>query len=273
MAAGKNLSTKLLEYAVEQCKERNIKTLRLDCDSSIEKLNQIYQNFGFICEKKETLLIGGREYPTAFYVYYTNQMSVAKHYDALIDENNDPVKDPPILLDYMNKWDGQQFVEELTLDKNKNVLEVGVGTGRIALKICGSCKRFTGIDLSPKTIERAQENLKDFENINLICGDFLEYNFSEKFETIYSSLTFMHIDYDNKFKFIQKAYDLLDNYGRFVLAISKTKDSKIFFENRIIKIFPDIPNQTEEYILNAGFLLRNKVETEFAVIFICIKIK
>ena len=33
------------------------------------------------------------------------------HYDSLIDENNDPVHDPAPLKDYMNKWDGDRFIE------------------------------------------------------------------------------------------------------------------------------------------------------------------
>ena len=71
-ASGKNLSGNLMEYAVNKCRERNIKTLRLDCDSEREKLNKIYQDFGFICEKEEILVIGGEEYPSAFYVYNIN---------------------------------------------------------------------------------------------------------------------------------------------------------------------------------------------------------
>jgi N-acetylglutamate synthase-like GNAT family acetyltransferase len=70
-AAGKNLSAVLMQYAVDKCRERNIKTLRLDCNSEAEKLNKIYVDFGFICERKEILVIGGREYPSAFYVYDT----------------------------------------------------------------------------------------------------------------------------------------------------------------------------------------------------------
>jgi predicted GNAT family N-acyltransferase len=69
LAAGRKLSADMMAYAVNVCRDRNIKTLRLDCDSDKEKLNKIYTDFGFICEKKETLVIGGRKYPTAFYVY------------------------------------------------------------------------------------------------------------------------------------------------------------------------------------------------------------
>lgn len=44
---------------------------------------------------------------------------VSRHYDALIDENNDPVHDPKPLKEYMEKWDGSRFLESMNLDKNK----------------------------------------------------------------------------------------------------------------------------------------------------------
>lgn len=53
----------------------------------------------------------------------TNDM--IKHYDKLVDENNDPVHDPKPLRDYMDKWDGQRFIDCMKLDKFKSVLEIG----------------------------------------------------------------------------------------------------------------------------------------------------
>ncbi len=35
---------------------------------------------------------------------------VIYHYDHLIDEGQDPVKDPPKLQAYMSKWDGEPFM-------------------------------------------------------------------------------------------------------------------------------------------------------------------
>ena len=51
---------------------------------------------------------------------------VIQHYDLLIDENNDPVHDPKPLRDYMDKWDGQSFIDKMELNKDKSVLEIGV---------------------------------------------------------------------------------------------------------------------------------------------------
>lgn len=38
---------------------------------------------------------------------------VIKHYDLLIDEGNDPVHDSEPLREYMDKWDGQAFIDKM----------------------------------------------------------------------------------------------------------------------------------------------------------------
>ena len=47
------------------------------------------------------------------------------HYNHLIDDGQDPVKDPPELQAYMDKWDGETFIKLLALNKTKNTLEIG----------------------------------------------------------------------------------------------------------------------------------------------------
>jgi len=71
-ASGKNFSRYLFEYAVNKCREKNIKFLRLDTDSNREKLNKIYRDFGFVCEKLEPRNLGGKEYHISYYVYNCN---------------------------------------------------------------------------------------------------------------------------------------------------------------------------------------------------------
>ena len=115
---------------------------------------------------------------------YNKNNDIIEHYDKLIDENNDPVNDSPVLKKYMDKWDGKIFIEKMNLNKDKSVLEIGIGTGRLAIEVVNKCKKFVGIDMSPKTIERAKVNLSKFNNVNLICSNFLEHCFDEKFDTI-----------------------------------------------------------------------------------------
>ena len=195
---------------------------------------------------------------------------VIQHYDLLIEENNDPVHDPKPLKDYMDKWDGQAFIDKMDLDKDKSVLEIGVGTGRLAVKTVILCKDYCGIDISPKTINKAKENLANHKNVKLICDDFLSHHFNNLYDVVYSSLTFMHIH--EKQNAINKVACLLKNGGRFVLSIDKSQEDFIDMGTRKITIFPDSPTEIKNCILNANLDLVECFDTELAHIFVAKKV-
>ena len=195
---------------------------------------------------------------------------VIRHYDLLIEENNDPVRDPKPLKDYMDKWDGQVFIDKMKLDKDKSVLEIGVGTGRLAVKTAILCKDYCGIDISPKTIYRAKENLANYKNVKLICDNFLSHHFNSLYDVVYSSLTFMHIH--EKQNAINKVACLLKNGGRFVLSIDKSQEDFIDMGTRKITIFPDSPTEIKNCILNANLDLVECFDTELAHIFVAKKV-
>lgn len=201
--------------------------------------------------------------------YFCKLSAVSKHYDLLIEENNDPVRDPEPLREYMDKWDGRQFIDSLQLTKEKSVLEIGVGTGRLAVRTAPNCREFFGIDISQKTVKRAKENLKKQTNVTLVCGDFMSYEFGRKFDVIYSSLTFMHIK--DKQAAINKVKTLLNFSGRFVLSIDKSQSDTIEYGTRKIKIHPDRKEDIAEYINQSGMSLIKVFETEFAEIFAAAK--
>lgn len=191
---------------------------------------------------------------------------VINHYDLLIDENNDPVRDPEPLKAYMDKWDGKEFIDNMELKGDEDVLEIGVGTGRLAEKVAPLCKAFTGIDISPKTILRAKENLFCYNNINLICDDFRRFEFGKKYDVVYSSLTFMHIE--DKQMAVFKIASLLKKDGKFILSIDKNDSDEIDVGTRKIAIYPDNPYHISYCISKAGLILLNQFETEFAHIFV-----
>lgn len=197
-------------------------------------------------------------------------ISASEHYDLLIDENNDPVNDTEPLQNYMDKWDGDLFITQLKINSNSNVLEIGVGTGRLALKVLEiGCKEFTGIDISPKTIARANEHLNKYENCTLICADYLEYDATEQYDIIYSSLTFFHIE--NKELAINKTYNLLNNSGRFILSIEKHTDPIFEYGSHSIRMFPDHKETTLKLISKNGFNIDRVLETEFAYIIVAMR--
>ena len=189
---------------------------------------------------------------------------VTDHYDQLVLEGNDPVKDPEPLRAHMDKWDGKPFIDALELSKKKTVLEIGVGTGRLAVRTAPLCRIFHGIDLSSRSILCAMVNLMDDPEVKfkLFVGDFLEHEFEQKYDVIYSSLTFMHIE--DKQRAIDKVAALLNKNGRFVLSIDKNPSEILDFGIRKIKIYPDTPEQIRSCIERAGLTFIKQLETEFA---------
>lgn len=194
-----------------------------------------------------------------------NTSDIIRHYDLLIDENNDPTRDPEPLRQYMDNWDGQLFIDKMHLDNTKSVLEIGVGTGRLALRTAPLCGTFTGIDLSPKTIKRAKENLSHLPNVTLINADFTTHVFPHKFDIIYSSLTFMHIQ--NKQSAIAKISSLLNTDGNFLLSIDKNPSDFIDTGTSKLKIYPDTSAEILSCLNSADLTLTDRYETDFAIIF------
>jgi SAM-dependent methyltransferase len=115
-----------------------------------------------------------------------------QHYEYLIDEGHDPFYDPEPLRRYMAQFDGALLRDLLGDVTGKRILEIGVGTGRVAYEIlrCG-CSFLTAIDISPKTIQRARQNLSCFSNVELIIADVEKYSCKDAFDLVYSVLTFM----------------------------------------------------------------------------------
>lgn len=198
-----------------------------------------------------------------------NLVETAAHYDWLIDHDNDPFRDPPSLKEYMDKWDGSLFIDSMQLTPAKKVLEIGVGTGRLAAKAAPFCFKLSGIDISPKTIRRARENLSGFQNVELICAGFLEHPFAETFDVIYSSLTLMH--FADKGRFICKAGELLNENGVFCLSIDKSLNDTIDTGDHQLRIYPDKADEIREYIQLSSMYLSSQFETDFAHIFVCSK--
>jgi len=115
----------------------------------------------------------------------SHTVSALDHYERCIAEGNDPCEDGPVMQRYMARWDGPLFFDMLGDLIGKVVLEVGVGTGRLARQVLQrDCLRFIGIDLSPATM---------FPNVDLQVADIETMSLPLVVDVAYSVLTFMHI--------------------------------------------------------------------------------
>ena len=190
--------------------------------------------------------------------------NISRHYDLLIENGNDPVLDCKELADYMDKWDGKEFINLLDLDAYKTVLEIGCGTGRIAKKIIKQCKKYVGIDISSKTVDVARNHFKDFNNASFINDDFLKYKDTEKYDVIFSTLTFMHIK--DKEKALINVFNLLKNNGIFVLSVDKNQQNFIDTGYSRIEVYPDNPTDICKMLTTLRFIKSKVKEIDNAYI-------
>lgn len=191
--------------------------------------------------------------------------NVSEHYDLLIENGNDPFLDCKELADYMDKWDGKEFIDLLNLDISKTVLEIGCGTGRIAKRIITNCKRYVGIDVSAKTVNVARKHFENFNNASFINKDFLDYKENQKYDIIFSTLTFMHIE--DKEKALSNVFDLLKNNGLFVLSIDKNQQDFIDTGYSKIVVYPDNPTDICKILVTLGFvkILAKEIDNAYVI--------
>lgn len=69
-----------------------------------------------------------------------------------------------------------------------SLMEIGCGTGFLTLKLASNFtdKKLTALDISPEMLNVAQKKLQG-KNIEWLCGDYLHFDLSRKFNLIVSS--------------------------------------------------------------------------------------
>ncbi len=163
-------------------------------------------------------------------------ISTVDHYEKLIEDGNDPVHDNDLLKEHLNKWTGDNFLDLLDINKELKVLEIGVGTGRLAKRVLETgCYSYVGLDVSGLTVKRARENLMNFSNVEIIKKNILDYNGKEEFDLAFSVLTFQHIK--DKRKALEKMLEALKTHGKIVLSLDNIKDKYLDYG----------PHKTEVY--------------------------
>lgn len=185
--------------------------------------------------------------------------STIEHYDMLIDEGCDPFRDDKLLKLYMSRWDGPLFYKSLNLTRDKTVLEVGVGTGRVAQNILDmGCRLLVGLDVSPKTIARAEENLlSKYNNVELVLQSIEEYKRGNFFDVAFSVLTFMHIEY--KEYALANMIASLKPGGDIVLSISEETEW-LDYGSRKVKLYPEKPDYYLEILEKMGCKLDEPID-------------
>ncbi|MBB3128660.1 ubiquinone/menaquinone biosynthesis C-methylase UbiE [Paenibacillus rhizosphaerae] len=131
---------------------------------------------------------------------FTN-MEQVKKYDSNMSDRSGEVK---------------KLISVLKLDGSQTVLEIGTGTGSIAVGLASACKHFYAIDVSKTMLEYASEKarLHEVDNITFNHGGFLTYqHIKEPIHRIISHFALHHLPDFWKSIAIQRMYDQLEVGG------------------------------------------------------------
>ena len=123
---------------------------------------------------------------------------------------------------------GIDLLNQLKINKNENILDIGCGTGNLSIRIAKrnpTCN-VTAIDVDNNMIMQALNNLKmeKIQNIKFINADILSFQSTFKQDVIFSNSVIHWID--DKQALFHKIKTLLNSNGRVGIQIPSTSNLK-----------------------------------------------
>jgi ubiquinone/menaquinone biosynthesis C-methylase UbiE len=114
-------------------------------------------------------------------------------------------------LDRHGEPSARVIADKLGIAKEHQVLEVGVGVGRLAKHIAARCAKFTGIDISHKMIAITSERLRQLPNVTLIAHEKSDLSIfqNNSFDRAYFQTVLIHLDREDVFNYLRETYRVL----------------------------------------------------------------
>ena len=114
------------------------------------------------------------------------------------------------------------------LNKEKNILELGAGYGRIMKELAYNCASITGIDISKDNVTLGNEYLKDIKNAKMLVMDVHNMTFKNSFDIVLclqNGFSAMKLTFDT----IKSIMDLVSDKGQVFLSSYSEK----FWDTRL----------------------------------------
>jgi SAM-dependent methyltransferase len=195
---------------------------------------------------------------------------IAEHYDRLIDEADDPalpmVGDPfhetGALRDWLAQANGPAFMAAVGDVRGLTLLEVGVGTGRVARAMLErGCARLVGLDCSAKTAARARENLAAWPNVDIRCADIETVPPEGTFDLAYLVWTIFHLA--DKPRALAHILGAVRPGGRLIISLEPANDV-LDYGPRRIRQYPITPDALSALLTTLGCRVAPPVPVEDA---------
>ena len=137
------------------------------------------------------------------------------------------------------------------------ILDLGADTGLLTNYMLKKYPQayFTLLDISDEMLNIARERFKGNPKFNYINGDYIEYNFTEKFDIVISSLSIHHHKDSSKRDIYSKVYENLNDNGVFLnldqIHAPSSENEHIYQLNWLEKIETgSLPHNEKEIIID-----------------------
>jgi ubiquinone/menaquinone biosynthesis C-methylase UbiE len=172
------------------------------------------------------------------------------------------------------------FYREIALKYGGPILELGCGTGRITMPLAETGQRITGMDISRKMLERAEQKraalkLEQRERVHLLQGDMTQFDLREQFPLIIIPFRqFQHLlAVDEQLQCLACVRRHLATGGRLILDFFQTDAARMhdpaFLEEHLVAEYEIAGGRkvrlTERIAAFHRAEQRNDVEMAFAV--------
>ncbi|WP_319559721.1 methyltransferase domain-containing protein [Marispirochaeta sp.] len=120
--------------------------------------------------------------------------------------------------DYQNE--AIKIIQAVKITKEDTVLDLGCGSGEIAINVAEHCKKLVAVDISAKMIDLCKRKIShnNIHNVFPVCGGLLSYEHnSEPVDVVISNVVLHHLPDFWKLIALKNIYELLKPGGRFFL--------------------------------------------------------
>lgn len=132
-------------------------------------------------------------------------------------------------LTYDDRTEDVEWVRALASGRGGPILELGCGTGRIAVPLAQDGHRVTGLDRSEAMLERARARAAAAgTDVRFVAGDMRDFSFDEPFALVLLLFnTFLLLEPGDRFACLARVREHLAPDGRFALHVFQPDPAKI----------------------------------------------
>src|SRR5437868_13070433 len=135
--------------------------------------------------------VSGRHCPIAMTLHKEDALSIS--FDRAADFYDETRGYPPDVQEHI----GRALLDAAGATHKSRILELGVGTGRIALPIIGAGYRYTGVDISPRMLEKLRAALRAIpgaeQRVTLVEGDITALPFADRSFDVVLTVHVLHL--------------------------------------------------------------------------------